>query len=84
MLVSASDKLEKEDFVQQFRARSQQTESITLPEVGEISLEELEKHMIEKAFSYHQRKITPTAHSLGITRSALYRRLSKYDIPYDA
>lgn len=84
VLVSASDKLEKEDFAQQFRARSQQTETITLPEVGEVSLEELEKQMIEKAFSYHQRKITPTAHSLGITRSALYRRLSKFEIPYDA
>ena len=84
VLVSASDKLEKEDFIRQFRMRAQQAETVTLPEVGEITLEEMEKQMIEKALAYHQRKITPTAHSLGITRSALYRRLSKYEIPYDA
>lgn len=84
VLVSPEERLKKEDFARQFRARSQQTQTINLPEVGEISLEEMEKQMIEKAFNYHQRKITPTAHSLGITRSALYRRLSKYEIPYDA
>ncbi|MEM7375092.1 MAG: sigma-54 dependent transcriptional regulator [Bacteroidota bacterium] len=84
VLVSPGERLEKEDFARQFRARSQQTQTINLPEVGEISLEEMEKQMIEKALTYHQRKITPTAHSLGITRSALYRRLSKYEIPYDA
>ena len=84
VLVSASDKLEKEDFARQFRARSQQTQTISLPEVGEITLEEMEKQMIEKALAYHQQKITPTAQSLGITRSALYRRLSKFEIPYDA
>jgi two-component system, NtrC family, response regulator len=32
---------------------------------------------------FHKNRITKVAKSLGITRSALYRRLEKYNIPYD-
>ena len=39
--------------------------------------------MIKKALNYHKQIISKTARSLGITRSALYRRLDKYGIPYD-
>jgi transcriptional regulator of acetoin/glycerol metabolism len=39
--------------------------------------------MIRKAMEFHKKKISRAAASLGLTRSALYRRLDKYDIPYD-
>ncbi|MGB1217068.1 MAG: helix-turn-helix domain-containing protein, partial [Saprospiraceae bacterium] len=51
-----------------------------LPDVGTMSLEEMEKEMIVKAMEFHQGKITKVARSLGITRNALYRRLEKYEI----
>jgi DNA-binding NtrC family response regulator len=51
--------------------------------VGTITLDELEVQMIKKAMEFHKNKISRVANALGITRSALYRRLEKYNIPYD-
>lgn len=59
------------------------TQGDPLPQVGDLTLEEMEKKMIRKALRYHQNNISETARSLGLTRSALYRRLQKYQIPYD-
>jgi two-component system NtrC family response regulator len=33
--------------------------------------------------AFHRNKISKAAHALGVTRSSLYRRLEKYNIPYD-
>jgi len=54
-----------------------------LPAVGAMSLEQMEVEMIKKALDFHGHSISKTARSLGITRSALYRRLDKYGIPYE-
>jgi len=43
----------------------------------------MEIQMINKAMGFHKNRITKVAKALGITRSALYRRLEKYNIPYD-
>jgi len=43
----------------------------------------MEIQMISRAMDFHRNRITRVAKSLGITRSALYRRLQKYNIPYD-
>jgi len=61
-----------------------QTMEINLPKVGQISLEEMEIAMIVKTLQFYQSNISETARALGLTRSALYRRLEKYKIPYDA
>ena len=45
-----------------------------------LKLGEVEKMAIEKVIEKHNGNITKAAHELGITRSALYRRLGKYDI----
>ncbi len=44
------------------------------------NLGSLEKNTILKVIEKHQGNITKAAKELGITRTALYRRLSKYDI----
>jgi DNA-binding NtrC family response regulator len=54
-----------------------------LPGIGTLTLEEVEVAMIKRAMEYHHNKISKAAVSLGLTRSALYRRLDKYRIPYD-
>ncbi|WP_316819409.1 sigma-54 dependent transcriptional regulator [Pedobacter gandavensis] len=54
-----------------------------LPEVGAMTLEETEILMIKRALEFHQNRISKAAQALGITRSALYRRLDKFNIPYD-
>lgn len=55
---------------------------INLPDVGVVSLEKMEEIMIRKALKFHQNHISKTARSLGITRNALYRRISKYKIDF--
>jgi two-component system, NtrC family, response regulator HydG len=47
---------------------------------GILKLGEVEKMAIEKVIEKHNGNITKAAQELGITRSALYRRLGKYDI----
>lgn len=45
-----------------------------------IQLSELEKNAILRVIEKHNGNITRAAKELGLTRTALYRRLSKYDI----
>lgn len=45
-----------------------------------VTLDENEKNFIKKALQRNQGNITKTAKTLGITRTALYRRLDKYGL----
>jgi len=45
-----------------------------------FKLNEVEKSVIQKALSKHGGNITQTARELGLTRTALYRRLEKYGL----
>ena len=83
VLISRKNVLEVEDFKTQLQQSAAKKGNIRLPEVGSISLDELENQMIRRAMAFHRNKITKAAHALGITRSSLYRRLEKYNIPYD-
>jgi transcriptional regulator with PAS, ATPase and Fis domain len=81
VLLSGKSELGLEDFRPHYQ--DYDTSADRLPQVGSLSLEELEVKMIRKALEYHQYNISATAKSLGLTRSALYRRLQKYAIPYE-
>ena len=83
VLISSKDLLDVADFMTQVQGSPAQRGSIQLPEVGSISLDDLEQQMIRRAMAFHRNKISKAAHALGITRSSLYRRLEKYNIPYD-
>lgn len=83
VLVTNKNELTIEDFQQQLTNAPQSRTKGQLPEVGSMTLEELEIEMIKKAMVFHKGKVTSVAKSLGLTRSALYRRLDKYDIPYN-
>jgi DNA-binding NtrC family response regulator len=83
VLVSRRDVLEVEDFKSQLELSPSKKGSMQLPEVGTITLDELEVQMIRKAMEFHKNRISRAATALGITRSSLYRRLEKYNIPYD-
>jgi two-component system, NtrC family, response regulator len=79
-LVSTNDKLQISDFQLQYTPSV--SKGNTLPEVGTMTLEEMEVQMIRRAMDFHKGKIARVAKSLGLTRSALYRRFEKFDIPY--
>ena len=49
-----------------------------------MTLEEMEFQMIQRAMAFHQNRVANVARALGITRFALYRRLEKYGIAYNA
>jgi len=46
----------------------------------EMTLEAAEKYLIQKALSRYQNNVSRAAEALGLSRSALYRRLQYYDI----
>lgn len=47
-----------------------------------VSLEEMEKFMIEKAMMNHENNISAVANQLGISRPTLYNKLKRYHINY--
>ena len=46
----------------------------------EMPLEEVERHLIKKALLRHDGNVSTAADALGLSRSALYRRIEKYDL----
>jgi DNA-binding NtrC family response regulator len=55
--------------------------SMMMPQENTIlRIDEIEKSTILKAIERHDGNITKAARELGLTRTALYRRLGKYDI----
>jgi DNA-binding NtrC family response regulator len=82
VLVSKNDLLDVADFSAQLDVVPSK-DLRQLPGVGSITLEEMEVEMIRKALEYHKNRVSRAAKSLGLTRSSLYRRLDKYQIPYD-
>jgi DNA-binding NtrC family response regulator len=46
----------------------------------EMTLEEAEKYLIQKALGRYQGNVSRAADALGLSRSALYRRLQYYDL----
>jgi DNA-binding NtrC family response regulator len=82
VLISGKEELGAEDF-QKNVSSSLSSSAQALPEVGALTLEEMENEMIRRSMEFHRNKISKVARSLGITRFALYRRLEKYGIAYD-
>jgi DNA-binding NtrC family response regulator len=79
ILVSAENELGVDDFMTQLERPP------GAPSTGPLqTLEAMEVEMIKRALEFHKHKIARAAKALGITRSALYRRLEKYQIPFDA
>jgi DNA-binding NtrC family response regulator len=55
------------------------TKAMAIPDT-EITLDALEKMMVQKTLSKHAGNITHAARDLGITRTALYRRIEKHGL----
>jgi len=73
VLLARLDKLEVADFsLAQPLARS------GLPAASPMNLEELERETIRQALARHDGNVSLAAKALGLSRSALYRRLQRY------
>lgn len=83
VLISHHDELDIEDFQVHLSLSPLKKDQVKLPGVGTMTLEQMEAEMVKQAMKYHKNRITKAAASLGITRNALYRRLDKYQIPFN-
>ena len=80
LLISGNDVLEIEDFEPAFEMDAREERKDALPQVGSMTIDDMEKAMIVKAMKYHDGNISKVAEALGLSRAALYRRFEKYGI----
>jgi DNA-binding NtrC family response regulator len=50
------------------------------PRVEDMTLDEVERHLIRRALERHDGNVSRAADALGLSRSALYRRLQQHDL----
>ena len=50
------------------------------PRLEDLSLEEVERALITKALARHDGNVTLAARTLGLSRSAMYRRLQRHGL----
>ncbi len=81
VLVTDRSVLEAEDFRLTADMEPQEASRDTLPPVGSMTMDEIEKAMILKSLKHHTGNISKVAEALGLSRAALYRRFEKYEIP---
>jgi DNA-binding NtrC family response regulator len=80
LLVSGNVRLEPEQFERTHAMGGGEPPEEKLPAVGSMTLDDIEKSMIEKSMRHHEGNISRVAESLGMSRAALYRRLRKHGI----
>jgi len=80
VLLSHSDRLDSDSFMVATEMELPQKSSFQLPAPGTKTLEEIEKMVILDALSYYNSNMSKVADALGLSRSALYRRLEKHGI----
>jgi DNA-binding NtrC family response regulator len=73
VLLAPSDKIRAEDL--NLRGRSAE-----IPALDEMTLDQVEQTLIRKALARHDGNVTRAAEALGLSRSALYRRLQQYGL----
>jgi DNA-binding NtrC family response regulator len=72
VILSDGSSLKPEDFI--FRPLKKGSQDIPL------TLDEMEKRLIEDAMGYHNGNLTAVATRLGISRQTLYNKLKRYDL----
>ncbi len=83
VLVLDGDRLEVQDLValSDLEARSAEgPRPSALPSPGTMTLDEIERAMIEKSLLHYEGNVTKVAEALGLSRAALYRRFEKYGL----
>jgi transcriptional regulator with PAS, ATPase and Fis domain len=80
VLMHGKDVLQAVDFVQTVERPPAASEKDMLPAVGSMTLDDMEKAMIEKAMKHHAGNVSKVAEALGLSRAALYRRFEKFGI----
>ena len=80
MLIRGGRELDVDDFGAVRDAVSRDGSKDALPEVGAMTLDDIERAMIVKSMRHYEGNVSRVAEALGLSRAALYRRLEKYGI----
>ena len=80
VVMSPNDTITIADFQAHLHTLPKKTDATSLPPIGSMTLEDIEKSMILKALEFHGNNISKVANTLGLSRAALYRRLEKYNL----
>jgi len=80
VLVTSGASLDLNDFSKHHRVHPQKPPAGSLPPVGSATLDEMEISLIKQALKFHENNISQAAKSLGLSRSALYRRMEKHGL----
>ena len=81
VLLTEHDTIEIKDFEQHLEQRPVSSQAGLIP--AGLSIDEMELTMIKQAMEFHQKNISKVAKALGLSRGTLYRKLEKYNIPYE-
>ena len=73
VLMAVGDRIRVEDLGLQPRRSAS-------PRLEDMSLEDAERALIQSTLTRHDGNVSHAAQSLGLSRSALYRRLNRYGI----
>jgi len=80
ILITHKDIIGLEDFTNEYKSGPQASSKTAIPDVGSMTLNDVEKNMIIKALDHYKNNISKAAKSLGLSRAALYRRMEKFGI----
>jgi DNA-binding NtrC family response regulator len=80
VLIRGGRELDVDDFGAVRDAVSREGSKDALPEVGAMTLDDIERAMIVKSMRHYEGNVSRVAEALGLSRAALYRRLEKYGI----
>ena len=79
MLVGGKDRLDGDQF-RVVAAMEPEARRDPAADLGHLTLDEMEKAMIENSLRVHAGNVSRVAEALGLSRAALYRRFEKYGI----
>jgi transcriptional regulator of acetoin/glycerol metabolism len=80
LLIGSQDTLAVEEFDLAMGMDAREEGRDSLPQVGAMTLDDMEKAMIVKAMKHYDGNISRVAEALGLSRAALYRRFEKFGI----
>jgi two-component system NtrC family response regulator len=80
VLVSGKLVLDTDDFRLPLEMEAGDKGRDALPEVGRMTIDDMEKAMILKTLEHYDGNVSRVAEALGLSRPALYRRFEKYGI----
>jgi DNA-binding NtrC family response regulator len=80
VLLSSGDQIKVSDLALQSTASTTDTAAQAGPSLDDMSLEDVEKYLIQRTLKRNGGNATKTAEDLGLSRSAFYRRLQRFGL----